>query len=91
MVVILLGLMIGATLTMNHYSDEVLIPRFCQDPVATLNHLEQLLNDPQPAQQGPRRPYLIAAKLLYLLPQQSGEDQRDYLLRLRHELQQRCR
>ncbi len=37
-----------------------------------------------------RRPYIIAAKLIYLIPQHSNESDADYLHRVRQELSQRC-
>jgi len=74
------------------YSSSVTLPRFCEDPQATLHHLDDLINKPTPAGEGreARRPYIIAAKLIYLIPQQSNESNKDYLYRVRGELSQRC-
>lgn len=75
---------------LNWYSASVSLPRYCSDPQQTLVHLRQILSEPRPAGDESRRPYLIAAKLLFLLPRRSGENVDDYLLRLEDELQNRC-
>jgi len=74
------------------YSNAVTLPRFCEDPPATLHYLDDLISKPTPAGEGraARRPYIIAAKLIYLIPQQSNESNKDYLYRVRTELSQRC-
>ena len=74
------------------YSSSVTLPRFCEDPPATLHHLDNLLNKRTPGGEGraARRPYIIAAKLIYLIPQQSNESNKDYLYRVRGELSRRC-
>lgn len=75
------------------YSSSVTLPRFCEDPQASLHHLKELITKQTPAAEGraARRPYIIAAKLIYLIPQKSNEANQDYLHRVQGELSQRCR
>lgn len=91
LILLLLAIMVGASLLMNRYSEQVMLPRYCDHPAQTLIHLHRLLTEREPAGEGAKRPYLIAAKLLYLLPRQSGESLDSYQWRLRGELEQRCR
>ncbi len=74
------------------YSTSVTLPRFCEDPELALHHLEEIITKPHPAghTRETRRPYIIAAKLIYLVPQQSNESIENYLHRVRRELSQRC-
>ena len=73
------------------YSREVSLPRYCDNPEQTLTHLARVLHDERPAGDNPRRPYLIAAKLLFLVPRQSEERIPDYLQRVQAHLQDTCR
>ncbi len=74
------------------YSTSVTLPRFCEDPGLALHHLEEIISKPHPAgnTRETRRPYIIAAKLIYLVPQKSNESIENYLHRVRRELSQRC-
>ncbi len=74
------------------YSTSVTLPRFCDDPELALHHLEEIITKRTPAGEGreARRPYIIAAKLIYLVPQKSNESNDYYLHRVRTELSQRC-
>ncbi len=74
------------------YSTSVTLPRFCQDPELALHHLQEIITQRTPAGDGreARRPYIIAAKLIYLIPQKSNESSENYVHRVRGELSQRC-
>jgi len=72
------------------YSTKVSLQRYCDNPQQTLIHLERILKSERPAGNKKRLPYLIAAKLLYLEPQQAGETQQSYLLRLKSLLIDNC-
>lgn len=93
-----LGLIIAVTaamlvvnLSVQGYSRAVLLPRYCGRIDQTLDYLESILTQPRPAADGERREYLIAAKLVFLMPQQAGEPDDAYLARLRSGLQEQCR
>ena len=72
------------------YAQAVSIPRYCEDPQSTIQYLQQVINEERPAGENARRPYLIAAKLLFLLPRQSGEDVSKYLERVSLHIRDRC-
>ena len=58
------------------------LPRYCDDLPAHLGYVRKILTEPEPAGDGPRRPYIIAAKLIYLVPKRPEEDIEAYLTRL---------
>jgi len=72
------------------YSHSVTLPRFCEDPELALHYLEEIVTKRSPAGDDPRRPYIIAAKLIYLVPKQADEPVNDYIHRVRRDLNQRC-
>jgi len=73
------------------YGQQVSLPRYCENPQSTLQHLEKVLVDKRPAGDEARRPYIIAAKILFLLPRNPGEGQTAYLSRIRTYIQDTCR
>ena len=75
------------------YARNIAMPRYCDDPVATLEHVRRLLTEKTPADDNfeSRRPFIVAAKLLFLIPQSSDEGDEAYLLRVRHYLEEQCR
>ncbi len=72
------------------YSEEVSMPRYCENPGQALSYLQKVINNEQPAGNEPRKPYLIAAKILYIIPQQSNEETEAYLNRVHNQLIQTC-
>ena len=74
------------------YSSSVTLPRFCEDPELALHHLQEIItrHTPELAGREDRKPYIIAAKLIYLVPQKTNESVEDYIYRVRRELSQRC-
>ncbi|NOZ54602.1 MAG: hypothetical protein GXP08_15955 [Gammaproteobacteria bacterium] len=87
-VVLLVMLLISAWA--RSYSEHISLPRYCDAPQSTLTHLEQVLREPRPAGEGSRRPYIIAAKLRFLLPRQSDETEIAYLSRIRKHIENTC-
>ncbi len=73
------------------YSENVSLPRYCDDPHGALTHLEKVLREPRPAGDDSRRPYIIAAKLLFLLPREPEETESAYLARVRRHIEDTCR
>lgn len=73
------------------YGERVSVPRYCDDPEGHVTRVGRILSEPRPAEEDSRRPYVIAAKLLYLVPQQRDEAVADYLARLRHRIEAACR
>jgi len=72
------------------YAQEVSIPRYCENPELSLQHLEKIITDKQPAGEEPRKPYIITAKLLFLLPQQTDETVPAYIERVRIYIKEHC-
>lgn len=72
------------------YSTKVSLPRYCDNPAQALQYLQKVINEEQPAGNEPRKPYLIAAKILYIIPQQSDEKTEVYLNRVHDQLIQTC-
>ena len=74
----------------NWYSGQVSMPRYCENIQETMRHLERILREPEPAGRENRQPYLVAAKLLFLLPRQPDEDIPAYLRRVESYIQLQC-
>lgn len=72
------------------YAESISIPRYCDDPETTLLILQQVINKPRPAGENARTPYLVAAKLLFLIPRRSNESVHDYLERIRLYMHEKC-
>ena len=88
-VVLLVMLLISAWA--RSYSEHVSLPRYCENPQSTLTHLKQVIREPRPAGDSSRRPYIIAAKLLFLLPRQPEETESAYLSRVKIHIKDTCR
>ncbi len=73
------------------YAGQVSISRYCGNPDATLELVREILSEQRPASEGSTRPYVVAAKLIYLIPQKDGESLENYLARLRLSIAESCR
>ncbi|MBC8518980.1 MAG: hypothetical protein H8D24_01040 [Gammaproteobacteria bacterium] len=89
-VVVVVVLMLSVSSAIEWYADEVSLPRYCENPEEALRYLKANLQDERPAGDGARRPYLIAAKLIFLVPRDGGESLDDYLDRVELEIRSRC-
>lgn len=87
---VVLGCMLLISLWATWHANQVNLPRYCNNPVATLMFLEQVLTKKEPAGEGSRRPYIIAAKILFLLPQGPDEAIPEYLDRVHGYIQETC-
>ncbi|MFQ5535263.1 MAG: hypothetical protein ACE5EM_10645 [Sphingomonadales bacterium] len=89
------AVLVTVTLYANWYSSGVSEPRYCDDRENALHRLERILTEGNPAGTGAnfkdRRPYLIAAKLLFLIPRQPDEEIEPYLDRVREHFWKVCR
>lgn len=70
--------------------NNVIVPRYCGQQRETLDQLRHLISIKTPIEDGSRRAYMIAAKLLFIQPQQANESTDEYLLRLRDYLEENC-
>lgn len=72
------------------YARDVTLPRYCEHPEQTLSNLRVVLTEERPAGDGKRRPYIVAARLMFLVPRNGDEPLEDYLGRLRGFMEGRC-
>ncbi len=89
-VIPVLAALLAVSVLAQWYARSVSLPRYCEDPVDTLDHLERILAEDRPAGDGSRRPYVVAAKLLFLVPRGAGEEPSTYLDRVRRHLRVQC-
>lgn len=73
------------------YAENSSLPRYCDNPEGNLKLVRQILNEPAPAGAKNRRPYIIAAKLIYLVPRNAEEPIETYLRRVRARIVETCR
>ena len=79
------------SLAVRWYAREISIPRYCADPDQALARLHRIVTEPTPATNGEKRtPYVVAAKLLFLVPRASDEPVSAYLARVETHLRERC-
>ena len=90
LIVFVLLILLAISFWLKWYTGAVSLPRYCDNPADTMHYLEKVLTEKTPAKSEPRKPYLIAAKLIYLIPQQIDESVPDYLDRLKTRLGEQC-
>lgn len=90
-VVLVAALFLAVTLLARQYRGEVALPRYCSDPEQTLELLQRVISERRPAGDEARRPYLVAAKLLFLVPRQADEPVDLYLDRVAVHIAEACR
>ncbi len=73
------------------YAERVSLPRYCEDPEGAVAMVARVLTEPRPAGADSTRPYVVAAKLLFLVPQRAGEPGEAYVARLREHIEATCR
>ena len=83
-----LWLVFGAA---QQHADNTLVPRFCKNPDDVISKVELILTKKNPVGEGEKRPFIIAAKLIFLIPQMENEDTENYVARLRAHLDKTCR
>lgn len=72
------------------YANKSALPRFCENPAQAVAIVEKIMTSPTPTEGKKRRPYIIAAKLIFLVPREQDEVMPDYLVRLRNRISQSC-
>lgn len=72
------------------YADKAALPRYCDDPRRVAEIVQEILTSPTPGAGEKRRPYIVAAKLIFLVPQEPEESMQDYLQRLQEKISQAC-
>jgi len=84
-------MLLSISVWLRWYTGAVSMPRYCENPADTLHYLEKVLTESTPAKEESRRPYIIAAKLIYIIPRQREETVEDYLQRLKIRIAEQCR
>jgi hypothetical protein len=72
------------------YATNAALPRYCEKPTETVEIVQEILTSPTPSEGKEKRPYIVAAKLIFLVPQLEGELLDDYLYRLRRKISEVC-
>lgn len=72
------------------YAKNAALPRYCDDPQKAVKIVEEILTSETPGAGKKRRPYIVAAKLIFLVPQEENEPMADYMIRLRYKISQAC-
>jgi hypothetical protein len=91
LVAVILLILLGISAASQWYARNVTLPRYCEAPDQVLSDVRQLLTTRTPAGEGARRPYIIAARLTFLVPREGNEPLEAYLQRIQQHLDQRCR
>ena len=73
------------------YADNSALPRYCESPAETVEHVREILSNAAPIEGKPKRPYVVAAKLIFLVPRGDAESIQSYLERLRRRISESCR
>ena len=72
------------------YADTAALPRYCENPAAAVEHVREILSSAEPLAGDSKRPYVIAAKLIFLVPREDAEPLQSYLSRLRRRISESC-
>ncbi len=91
MVLVILALLLFISFAAQWYGRNITMPRYCNDPVGVIERVREILTDKEPAGNGDRKPYIIAARLTFLLPRESDEQLDHYIERLQRHIDQQCR
>lgn len=72
------------------YASKAALPRYCSNPQQSVEIVREILASPTPGEGKKRRPYIVAAKLIFLVPQEEGESLDAYMVRLRQRISKSC-
>ncbi len=72
------------------YARQVTLPRYCQYPADTLDRVRELLSEQQVVNRENRKPYIIAARLTFLVPRNNSESIEAYISRLQQHIDLNC-
>ena len=90
MILAILLLLVGISFAAQWYSRNVTMPRYCEYSADLLDRVRQVLTEQTPAGSGDRKPYIIAARLTFLVPRKPDEPLNTYLSRLQRHVEQQC-
>ena len=84
------GLMLFIFSGADWYATNSAMPRYCEKPSETLSIVQEILTSEAPSEGKEKRPYIVAAKLIFLVPQFDGESVDDYISRLKSRISDVC-
>ncbi len=84
------GVMLFIFNSADWYASNAALPRYCKNPLQTTMIVEEILTSDAPGDGKKKRPYIVAAKLIFLVPQEEDEPIDHYLDRLRHRISEAC-
>lgn len=84
------GIMLFIFNSADWYAKNAALPRYCENPQQSVEIVREILTSAAPGEGKARRPYVVAAKLIFLVPQEEGEVMEAYMRRLRHRISQVC-
>lgn len=91
LILAILVILLSISFAAQWYGQNITMPRYCSDPVAVNERVRDVLTKHRPAGDGDRKPHIIAARLMFLLPRESDEQLEAYIERLQHHIDQQCR
>ncbi len=71
-------------------ADDTLLRRYCGDIDYHVELVKKILTESEPSGEEKRRPYIVAAKLIYIVQQNANEPVQSYLERLRITIKSAC-
>ncbi len=90
LIVVILIILLSISFAAQWYGRNITMPRYCRDPAGVLERVHKVLTQEEPAGDGDRKPYIIAARLTFLVPRDSNEQLRAYMQRLQQHINQQC-
>jgi len=72
------------------YASDSAMPRYCEDREGVVERVGLILTKNEPVGSGNKRPFIVAAKLIFLVPMNSGEPVGDYIERLTRHIDKVC-
>ena len=72
------------------YANNAALPRYCENPAQAAAQVREILTDPAPGTGKPKRSYVVAAKLIFLVPREDSEPLQSYLDRVQARIAEKC-
>jgi hypothetical protein len=72
------------------YAENSALPRYCGNPADAVAHVREILADPALGDGKLTRHYVVAAKLIFLVPREDAEPLQSYLERVQARISEKC-
>ncbi|WP_457676912.1 hypothetical protein [Thiolapillus sp.] len=90
LILVILGLLLAISFAARWYSRHITMPRYCEYSGDILARVRDVLTERTPAGSGDRKPWIIAARLTFLVPRKADEPLESYLHRLQRHIERQC-